>query len=822
MARRHTPALIARAALLTLACAAGGALAQPAPAAPAPGAQEYRIAPGPLQDALARFATEAGISLTMPQPLVQGRSSPGLQGRFGVPEGLARLLAGTGLEVDARTPGVYVLRAVPEVRSAAPATLGEVRVTAEAERGGATEGSGSYTARASSAATQLELTQRETPQSVTVITRQQMDDQGVVEIADALRQAPGITVSRANTEGYNFYARGFQVENFQLDGVPSLSTNGNNVRDNYSITDAAIYDRVEILKGATGLVNGAGYPAGVVNLVRKRPTAQFQGRASVAAASWDDYRADVDLSSPLTEDGRIRARLVAAAQNSGSFIDHLTTRQQLLYSIAEADVAPSTTLAVGFNVQQNKHKGTTNAHLPAFFSDGTAARFPRSANAADAWAYRNQDTRYLFATLAHDFGGGWNLKAHLGQRDYQSREVIAGMISWNPIDRATNSIGHGFGAGSASQFNTDTVENNLDVQVSGQYTLGGRAHRLVLGYGAARTKATSIGANGSTDVRIPDVFQWGNNAARPAFYEWGSTFDIAVRHKIGYAATVLQPTDRLSLILGARVTDYDWSQYNVFASGAPTLTATRVHGKVIPYAGVTFDVDGQHTVYTSYTDVFKPQAYNFDANDRQLDPLTGESYEVGVKGSYLGGKLNASAALFQLQQDNYAVADPSGARRPSNGAAAYVPMRGVTTRGLELELFGEVLPGWQLGSGVTYIRPRDMNGQRVSPTQPEKSFKLATMVRLPGDWRHVRLGGSVQWQSGTYFTQTIAGALRRFAQPAYAVAGLSASVALSQQLKAAFHIDNLFDKHYYAGIGQYNAAYWGAPRSYKLNLHYDF
>jgi outer membrane receptor for ferric coprogen and ferric-rhodotorulic acid len=150
MARCHSlirPA--ARAALLALACAATGAPAQPAEGAPQPAqaAQEYHIAPGALDDALARFATQAGISLDMPQPLVRGRSSPGLQGRFGVREGLARLLAGTGLEAVARGPGVYQLRAVPEVHTAAPATLDAVRVTAQAERGDTTEGTGSYTTR---------------------------------------------------------------------------------------------------------------------------------------------------------------------------------------------------------------------------------------------------------------------------------------------------------------------------------------------------------------------------------------------------------------------------------------------------------------------------------------------------------------------------------------------------------------------------------------------------------------------------------------------------------------------------------------------------
>jgi len=838
-ARRHASAsftfcrppaalLPVAAALVLMLAGQGSAHAQPAEAASASApALIWDLPAGALDDTLSRIARQGQRRLSADPALLQGRRAPAVQGRFSVDQAAQRALTGSGLALASTPSGTLTVMAqapgaataLPNT-SAAQTTLKEVTVTADATRGGTTEGTGSYTTRSTNTATRLDLALKETPQSVSVITRQQMDDQGLQNIADVLLQTPGITVNRDNTEGYSFYARGFQVENFQFDGVPSLSSAGGNVRDNYSLTDSAIYDRVEILKGATGLVNGAGYPSGIINLVRKRPTAQFQGHASVSAGSWDDYRSEVDLSSPLTADGRIRGRVVASAQTSGSFIDHLKGRQQLLYGIAEADLTPSTTLSLGFDVQSNKHDGTTNSHLPAFYSDGTPARFSRSTNAGDLWAYRNQDTERVFATLDHSFGSGWDLKASLAQRKYQSREVIAG-ISSATIDAQTHSVDHGFYAGGASRFNSDSTERTLDLQLTGGYTLLGRDHKLVLGYGAARTHALSDRSDGDTDALIPDVFHWDNNATPPATYEWWSTFDVNARQKIGYAATVLKPTDRWSVILGARVTDYSWSLASVNALNRRSVTATDINGKVIPYAGVTFDLDGQHTIYASYTDVFKPQAYSYDANDRQLDPLTGKSYEVGVKGSYLGGKLNASMALFQLKQDNYAVTDPTGAARPSGGVA-YVAMQGVTTKGVEMELFGELTPGWQLSSGLTYIQPRDAEGARVSATQPEKTFKIATMVRLAGDWQHVSLGGNVQWQSGTYFTQTIAGEPRRFAQPAYGVVGLVAGIDVSRDVKATLSLRNLLDKKYYAGIGNYNSVYWGAPRSFNVNLRYAF
>ncbi|MFC4622204.1 TonB-dependent siderophore receptor [Comamonas nitrativorans] len=819
----HAVAQAVLAAVVVTSLATAAALPRTAHAQPAARAEAqhpFQIPAGPLAAALTAFAADAGVSVSAPPALVQGKHTAGLQGRYTVREALERLLADSNLQADAVGQGGYVLRAVPEVHvgnAAAGATLAEVRVTALAESSGVTEGTGSYTTPSSNSTTRLDLELQKTPQSVTIITRQQMDDQGLQEIAEVLRQAPGIAVNRDNTEGYSFYARGFRVENFQFDGIPSLSSAGGNVRDNYSLTDSAIYDRVEILKGATGLVNGVGEPSGVINLVRKRPTENFQGHASVGFGSWDDYRTEIDLSSPLSTDRRIRGRLVAVAQDSHSFIDHLKTRQQLLYGIVEADLAPSTTLSLGLNLQDNKGRATTNGHLPAFFSDGTVARFDRSTNAADVWAYRDQTTQHLFATLGHDLGRGWALKVSLGQRKYKSRELIAGMRN-SLIDAGTHSLAHGT---PVNRFNTDTREKNLDVHVSGTYTLLGQEHKLAFGWSAAHTEAVSNSWSGQSDVLIPDAFNWDNNATQPTAYTWGLRFDVKARQDVGYAATVLQPTDALSVILGARVTNYSWDLDGVFASNVRSNFTTKVRHKVIPYVGMTFDVDDQHTVYASFTDVFKPQAYSYDAQDRQLAPLTGKSYEVGAKGRYLGGKLNASAALFQLKQDNYAALDPSGAMRPGGGAA-YVALQGVITKGFELELFGELRPGWQLAAGMTYIQPRDVDGVRVSTTQPEKTFKLATMYRVPGWHRRVSLGGSVQWQSGTYFTQAIGGVDRRFGQASYAVAGLVANVELSSHLSASFNIDNLFDKYYYAGIGNYNTVYWGTPRSFRANLRYEF
>ncbi len=795
-------------------------------AAPAPAQQIQAAAPllydlpaAALADTLSQISLRSGRTIAAPAGLVQGREAAPVRGRYSAEDAARQALSGSGLELVITPAGTLTLRPAPVSGNAAVTSLQAMTVTGS-NAVGPSEGTGSYGATESNSATRLDLSIRRTPQSVSVITRQQMDEQGIVNVADALRQTPGVSVNRDNSEGYSFYVRGFQLQNFQYDGLPSLSSDGGNVRDNYSIGNSVIYDRIEILKGATGLLNGAGYPSGVVNFVRKRPTAALQASAAVGAGSWDRHRGELDISAPLAANGKLRGRAVAASEEHDSFIDHARGKQRIFYGIVEADVSPRSTVALGIEHQQDDSDGSTNSHLPAFYSDGSVARLPRSTNPADKWTWRDQRTQRVFADATHRYDNGWQLKLAAAHREYRSRELIGGMSS-ALIDVDDHGIDHGFYPGGASRFDTDTRENSIDLQLSGPYTLAGREHELVLGYNASRTKAQSRRADGDTDARIDDVFDWDNDAAEPTFYDPWLRFDINARQKMLYGATVLRPTDALALILGGRLSDYSWSLDSAFANGNRGRNATDVDNEFIPYAGITYDLDRQHTVYASYTDVFKPQAYNFNANNEQLAPLTGKSYEIGAKGEYLDGRLIASIALFQLKQDNVAELDPSGATRP-DGGAAYVAVPGVTTRGIELEASGELLTGWQLHAGYTYSRSRDRDGQRVGATQPEHLFKLATSYRLPDALNAIQIGGNVQWQSGTYFEQNIAGAPRRFSQPGHAVVGLMAAYDIDKQLRLSLQANNIFDKRYYSGIGNYNTVYYGNPSNVMATLRYRY
>ncbi|WP_256590418.1 MULTISPECIES: TonB-dependent siderophore receptor [Pseudomonas] len=249
---------------------------------------------GNLSNALSDFANQAGITLPIEPGLVEGLRSPGLNGATSVEGGLHQLLQGTGLQATPQGNGLYLL--TPQ-EAGKGLELGVTSITGQG-LAATTENSGSYTTGSMQTATKLPLSLRETPQSVSVVTRKRMDDKAMTSISDVVKSAPGLFLSNSSGVGRpSFSSRGFDVDNIMYDGFPTsfltyLPSGEANL---------AMYDRVEIVRGATGLTQGAGNPGGAINLVRKRPTHQFQGTLTGSAGSWDDYTGTLDVGGPHNE-----------------------------------------------------------------------------------------------------------------------------------------------------------------------------------------------------------------------------------------------------------------------------------------------------------------------------------------------------------------------------------------------------------------------------------------------------------------------------------------------------------------------------------------
>ncbi|MFZ4289746.1 TonB-dependent siderophore receptor, partial [Variovorax sp. HJSM1_2] len=291
-------------------------------AAAAAAAKSYQISAGPLASVLGRFAAASGVALSFDPAMVKDLQSPGLQGSYAVPAGFSALLTGAGLEAVDRGNGEYTLRktVLNAPSSAAGASLAAVTVTAQADVSGTSEGTGSYAASFSRSATGLNLSLRETPQSISVITRQRMDDQGLLQLTDVLQQTTGLYVNQSGAAGSDsttIYSRGYAVNTYQIDGVTQVNSNYDM---QFQTDDMVLYDRAEVVRGATGMMSGVGSPGAAINLVRKRPTEAFQASVQLQAGSWNFKRAELDIGGPLNQAGTLRGRLIGAWQDNDSFV----------------------------------------------------------------------------------------------------------------------------------------------------------------------------------------------------------------------------------------------------------------------------------------------------------------------------------------------------------------------------------------------------------------------------------------------------------------------------------------------------------------------
>lgn len=838
----------------------GCAMAQNATSTAAPAAQTqlYQIPASSLAEALRAFATAAAVELTVDNALLQDKQSAGLNGAYSVDAGFAALVGGQNLQVVRQGNGSYAVQALAPLKASSAAgratgdQLPEVVVTAALAADATSEGTGSYTARAANTATKLDLSLRETPQSVTVVTRQQLDDMGAQSLTEVMGQVTGIVVTANDTERVNYMSRGYAINTFQVDGV---NTSYNNGYVKLS-SDPAIYDRMEVLRGAAGQTLGAGDPGGTVNQVRKRPTKDFAGYVDLGLGRWNNKRAEIDLGGPIALDGHVRGRMVVVKQKSDSFRDWYTSDKDVFYGILEADVGDNTIVSLGYDYQKPDNAGVTWGTIPYWLSDGSLANLPSSFNPAARWSRWNVQEKQTFLRVEHQFNDDWRAKVTYtndDQKVYGHRWFGGGGYFPNPDGTgkfAWDGGGNNYGKG-----------KSWDLDLNGRFDLLGRQHIVNLGYHHERFRNNTPASvrNNPEDytVDIPDWRNWDGYVPEYGmdYLDYDSAFKNG-RQSAFYASAKLSLSDRVSTLIGAR--RGDWLQYsstyNDTTSGYDR-TGYEIKNHWTPYAALMVDLSENFTAYGSYTDIFTPQNYR-DYEGKYLDPVNGKHYELGLKGAFFDGALNTNIAVFRSKKDNLAELDdsgqlPAGSFDPSNPPAGYnnngnlyipgtdeLPYRstgkGNKVNGYELEVQGSVTPNWNLAAGFSQVVTKNKAGEVINAYLPKNTLRLRTSYRLPGDWNKLRIGGGVTWQSETWanvngvptgrfdasgksITET-----RRITQKAYYLVNLSANYEVNKQLSVSMHVNNLFDKAYYQRVGFYSGVMYGSPRDWRVNMRYTF
>ena len=786
---------------------AGGSLAAVSSQATESGAQQnraYHVPAGNLSRSLSEFASQADITLPIEPGLVEGLHSPGLNAATSVEGGLQQLLQGTGLQASPQGNGLYLL--TPQTAGSS-LELGATSITGH-HLAETTENSGSYTTGTMQTATKLPLSLRETPQSVSVVTRKRMDDKAMTSISDVAKSAPGIFLNNAGGVGRpTFSARGFDIDNILYDGFPTsfltyLPSGEANL---------AMYDRVEIVRGAAGLTQGAGNPAGAINLVRKRPTPVFQGTLTGSAGSWDDYSSTLDVAGPLNESGTLRARTVISGQDAKSFRDSVESDAQLFYGVVDADLSESTTLTLGAYRQKN-HTNYIWGGLPMARGGGHLG-LPRDTFLGNDWEYSDNRTTGYFATLEQGLANDWTLRLAAMQTKTDTDVLASSVWEYNRHYLWTEAM--------------EQKETGYDVALSGPFQLLGQAHDLTLGVSRRELDYRSGDAWSSFIDAGSNLFEWDPRDHDKPYYVTGDNgLPETTTQDSFYASTRLRLSEPLSLILGGRL---DWYEFEDKASSEANFKVTR---NLTRYAGLVYDLDDNHSVYVSYTDIFKPQTSK-GLDRKVIEPVVGENYEVGVKGEYFDGALNASLAVFQIDQKNRAQELPDSKGCGSGAASACYEAAGlVRSKGVDLEIQGALTDNWQLAAGYTYTQTQyvsDANaaleGEDFDRKKPRQLFKLATIYNLPDELQRWRIGGDVYQQSRIRTSGGTGATAWKNQQGSYTVVGLVAGYKASEQLDLQLNVNNLFDRTYYSSVA--NGAYspydiYGDPRNLKLTARYSF
>lgn len=814
---------------------------------------------GSLAEALLAFGQQSGLQLIVPSELTNGLSSAGFSGNYSADDALRTLLSGTPLSFKYVNTNTIQIYSTAQASTDGTEVLGTVQVDGALDQGSdtkgvngstditATEGSGSLNGGMLTVGSKGATSVKDTPQSVSVITSETMQQQGIRTLNDAMQKGTGITVQQGNnSREKNFYSRGFQITRASIDGGSPIDiTGGTNYNNRFSPSfDMSMYDHVEILRGADDLFNGFSTtgPGGTVNLVRKRPLDHFQLKYDGSAGSWDNYQNSLDLTSPLNDAGTLRARAVLTRKDSHHFYRTAKDENTVAYGTLEADLTSSTLLTIGGSYQRIRGVPLTNGL--ELYPDGRDPHFSRKTAWVFPWEKSDSDTREIFAKLAQKIGDRWNFNLNytgLYQRNSTIYSNVAGNIMPDTGLFSAEPI-------SADGSNSNNKQFSFDSTLTGEFDVFDLPQKLTFGgnyskenYWMTSPDAASM-VNGwfGTTGPIMDPWHWDTSVPEPsipagyyAYMSSGSSVNWGM-----YSQLVLTPWKPLHFGLGLRLNAYKSNTHTSTASDQSDISESTRKWES-PYYSVSYDINDDLSWYGSYTKIFIPQSNMIAPSGQQIDPETGSNLETGLKYAQPGGLLNASLSLYQIRLVNQGQLIGADSVNLGGGRTGYyrnAPDANIS-KGVDLEITGTVQPWWQTSLGYTYNFNKTSDLSSDGLNDSITTFTPKHTIKWWNDFQFNNAGETlskfsfgvgVQAQSKTKqigswydddFNQHNYNANTAF----YAVYSARIGYAINRNWSVALLGNNLFDKTYYSTVGNLHGGYWyGDPRNFVLSISGTF
>lgn len=781
--RFRRAALLAACAVIAAAPMPARAQTAPQPAATRPGG--FAIAAQPLGDALVAFGRQSGWQVSVDPALVAGRTSPGVTGAADAEAALSQLLDGSGL-IWRKTDATSAV--IERIDAGGAMQLGAVTVQGQAARSpdpDATEGSRAYAVKRASVGQKGATSLREIPQQISVISHARIEEQNVTRLEDAMKTTTGMTVLQTDPGRGAIFVRGFELDTFSIDGLPASVSSAYG-----SQPDMFMFDRIEVLRGPSGLYGGAGEPGGTVNLARKRALAEPGGSASLSIGSWSTYRGEADVTSALTDDKRVRGRLVAAYDNRESFVDLTESESKLVYGTVEIDLTPDTTLS--FALSRDEKDKVPNVGLPAY-ANGTFLDVERSTYVGADWNRFDSTETQGLVELEHRLASGGEIKAAARAIDRETDFKYAFSGTTVPVGGSSVTM-------RATERHYEEQGLATDLHITQPVQAWGLTHTFTAGVDY-RITDSSLAAGTST----LGSFALGNTAIPESTIPITSNTDTTLEQGALYGEARIKPVAPLTLIFGGRVMGYDLDLANTI-SGAESGKSDS--GVFIPFAGAVLDLTDEISTYASYSEAFQPQS-NTTVGGSLIDPRESKQVEVGLKGAFLDDRLIGQLGVYRLVDRNRAMTDP-------DNTSFSISAGKVVVKGIDAEITGSVTENLELFAGYAYILSETRAdasgvGATFSNWTPKHTLNLRARYSFDdGALEDVWVAGGARLVS-SYYGQNTTGT--RWVQDGYALFDAQVGYAISENVDATLTLNNIFDKTYYARAGSNGTVfnYYGDP-----------
>ena len=789
--------------------------------------RRFQISAGELSQALNSLAEQAGLVLAFDANLARGKRSNGLSGQYDTDVALNHLLAGSGLQALKISADRYRLEAIPD--SGGAMELQATTISAAYQADSPTGPVAGYVATRSLSGTKTDTAVIETPQSISIVTKDQMRAQNAESLNQILRysaavvpETRGATASRLD----QLTIRGFAPSTY-LDGLRVPSS-----RDALPQKDAFDLERVEVLRGPASVLYGQGTPSGVINMVTKRPLDTPFHEVGVEYGTFNKKRTTFDLSGPIDDQGVYAYRVAGLFDEADGQVERTETRRQSLSSAFtwRPDEATSLTLLGHF---QKDPKGASYGSVPAW---GSVLHSPIGRKIdVDFYDgeknFEKSDREYysLGYAFEHHFDDVWTVRQNA--RYLRAEGVYRSLYnSYLRADYRTSKR-------STIATDVDMDAYNLDNQLQAKFDTGPLRHTLLMGLDYQNTSTdTKAGYGSGPDLDIFDPV-YGAPVATPAF-----TTDATSRsEQTGVYLQEQMKWDPWVLLLGGR---YDWastdSTTKTLSSGAKgqsSLDSKAFTGRV----GLVYLFENGLAPYASYAESFNPQS-GTGYGGSVFKPTEGKQYEIGIKYQPPGSNSFITAALFDLRQSNVPTVDPDPTHLCGNGRCN-IQDGEQQSRGFELEGKASLNDNLDITAAYAYLDNRASQSNSTAQYAPVSDVGVGPAIPIKGTTtyglpRHT----ASAWADYTFHDGQLkgfgAGAGARYVGSSWGDTANTLKVPGYTLFDAAVHYDianianpkdnlrlalnatNLANKEYVASCLSYSWCWYGSQRTVQASATY--